>query len=77
MNGFPLNDGESKGPFIKFNVARRTKLVIIFARPPPPLKRNLSNIPEFSWKPCWVHQMRYIYIAFRVFSGKDYAFWGI
>ncbi len=27
-----------KGPFIKFNVAQKTKLVIISARPPPPPK---------------------------------------
>ncbi len=34
-----------KGPFIKFNVAQKKKLVIIFANPPPsPLKRNFPNI---------------------------------
>ncbi len=37
----PMGESKpAKGPFIKFNVAQKTKLVIIFPRPPPPPKNE-------------------------------------
>ena len=33
----------SKRPFIQFNVAQKTKLLVIFARPPPSPKTNLTK----------------------------------